>query len=245
MKKIFITMMILFTTVLLFANDEPYGLNPQSGEIFPIKSDAIQMLSEIVIFSNNQFSTVFYFTNTTDVEQKITMGFPIIWDRQEDVLGYGIEAYYDYPKQKILKMALKEIEKRFNFKTTVNGKSAKRRMRTGRKKDDFDYVFYFDTVFKPNELICISNKYNQEPIIDHFNGSAVCGPITKLYYYLKSGANWKDNLEKSDIYFYIPKRSYLKGITHQYYSGFECGYRMHFQPKKVKRSENNKYFILH
>lgn len=77
---------IICIICICHADMASYEYEPQSGTVYPINNDNIQMVSEEVVFSNNQFIATFVFLNTTDKQQNVLMGFPVMID--SDLIEY-------------------------------------------------------------------------------------------------------------------------------------------------------------
>ncbi len=79
---VFLAVFLLGFVCLGYADDGAFSEYPQSGTVFPLKNEYIQMISEEVIYKNGQFTTTFEFLNTSNKEQEVTIGFPIVGDFQ-------------------------------------------------------------------------------------------------------------------------------------------------------------------
>lgn len=184
-----------------YADDGAYVEYPQSGTVCPVKNNNIKMVSEEVIFKDNKITATFEFLNTTDNQQEVTVGFPVIG--QFHVAGDG-SSENEFSEERSVEDRKKDIIKYYDFKSIIDGQEIKRELiELSREypKEGYEYVFVTNIKFHPRQKIIIKDVYNQQTNY----GSEVGGRnISELDYVLKTGASWKDKIDHAKIIFYIP-----------------------------------------
>ncbi|MBI5555998.1 MAG: hypothetical protein HY920_09160, partial [Elusimicrobia bacterium] len=160
------------------------------------------MVSEEVIYKDGQFNTTFEFFNTSNKEQEVTIGFPVVGDFQFSGDTFDIE-----PKNEIEK--LQKISDYYKFKSFINGKEVERTLTKLSKEftnDGYDYVFITKLKFTPLQKIVVKNVYNQSEISSAT--SAGGGGESSISYILETGALWKDKIKNARIVFYLDADCY-------------------------------------
>ena len=114
MKKMLWLILFLNSLIPAFADDGYYTASPKLGQPFG-HNQAIRMLSEVVVYKDDWFSTVFVFSNLTKQAQQVKLGFPInttYFEKDDEMVDQGNILT---PKQKIA-----TINKYFTFTSTAN-----------------------------------------------------------------------------------------------------------------------------
>lgn len=265
MKYKFISVLTIITMICVtfmsaaYCDDSSYYEYPQSGTVFPINNDFISMVSEDVIFSNNQFITIFVFKNMTDIEQEVSMGFPVvddyaildIFDMDE---GVNEEAEYlstlnDVEKKKYL---ANKIESYYRFKSFINGIEVERQLvelNDLLENIGYKYVFLTKVKFKANETITVTNIYNQAPnsFADNIGNSN-----KHIKYILKTGAAWKSDIDKANLHFYLDVNQFSKknyeyleniDLDESSYKGEFLKFYIHSNYKTTTISNKGDYYL--
>jgi hypothetical protein len=178
---------------------------PETGNISPTTNNNIQMLNEVIIYSNNLFNIIYQFTNYSSVTQNVLCGFPIKgkfngpkWER-----SYSMLSQYSNNISKVLDLYLKF--KFYEEKTKINYKFKKV------TNKDYDYLYLMNVNFPPHKTITISNNYFQEMDNNESEGATFVFIHQNITYILKTGSLWKDTIKLCDIYFYLPDDYYNNG----------------------------------
>ncbi len=161
-------LIFISVTAPAWANDSEYGNH--SGSPAPVKNDAITMTSEDIVITARtdgywDVSATYVFTNTTDKDVALTMGFP-------EIAGD--------PGKEFLK-----------FKTLVRGEPVKLAVKKSapflkKGSEPLGRVHLFEVTFKPNEVVTIQHDYQME------GGGSVAVAIEKTVQYVtRTGAMWK------------------------------------------------------
>ncbi|OHD56916.1 MAG: hypothetical protein A2Y33_08105 [Spirochaetes bacterium GWF1_51_8] len=204
MKRVIVTLILTGLVAVLRGNDGYVEYHPVTGRVFFSKSMVIDMVWEEVKFEDDQFITVFCFSNTTTNVQKVKLGFPIT-----SYAGHEWGELYPEGGKEFEKVAYKMVQDELEFKSSINGKELERKLylieeKTKEKPDlkGSDFLFLAEIVFNSFESIIISNEYIQKPIHSENNSGEITDEIN---YILKSGTTWKDPIKESKIQIKIPK----------------------------------------
>ncbi|MDA3837753.1 MAG: hypothetical protein PF574_02105 [Candidatus Delongbacteria bacterium] len=228
-KKIFSTFLLAFI-FFATANDTYMNYDYRSGAVFPLNNENIKMVKETVNYDyrNSEFNTVFWMKNTTNVEQKVTIGFPIDPDKHK--YRYNDDSLYDSGRKFNESKYMKKIENDINFKTWINDKEVNREFKKIESKSyDYKYAFVTDIVFKPLEELIIKNKYTQQMGVI---GNTVGLKEANLKYDPTTGSAWKDSIDYAYFEFIVPKEYNLKSESSEFKGDFMNGrtyYTQHFQ----------------
>lgn len=151
---------------------------------YPINTDKIRMVSEkiTVIMDGNKTSRVanvtceFLFENTTHQEVKAKIGFPSK-DRY----------YYDIVEGEQEKPPL------WDFVSLIDGKTAKVAIRKQEENTEWKGIYWYtwDVTFPPSKRITLKNTYSAPLSLSYYN--------QWFTYILKTGANWKGPIERSEV----------------------------------------------
>lgn len=254
---IVVFVLLLFLGNNSLADDGYFHEAPQSGALIPVNNNYIQMVSEEVIYSNKQFTTIFVFVNTSSEEQNVTLGFPVIGDFEGEGVGeYEAEAEQEYyeslPENKKKEFKMKKIKEYYRFRSFINGTEVNRELvevAQEKEKGGYDYIYLTKLRFGPKQRIIVTNVYYQEPIR---SATAGYSGNSTIKYILTTGALWKSNIEKANITFYIDKSvpnkvySYMPkdyaGETEEYEGAFIKDY-VKSAPNYTKVEEYENYYL--
>lgn len=178
-----ILIIIILYCINLSADDAP--LHPvQGGTVQTFYHSDIQLKNEVIdifLFEDKYDVTVQYVFINKGKKQKVCMGFPNQTDSAYTRTISDFKAYAQEKKMKIFKKFKVGEEKKNEYEP----------------KDFFEC---FDTVFKKGEEKKVKNVYSQEYITDYDMS------FRKAEYILKTGALWKDKIERIDV------RIHFKGM---------------------------------
>lgn len=229
------------------ADDGYYLENPQSGTVFPMSNTSVQMVSEEVIYSNQQFVTIFVLKNTSGQAQDVTFGFPVAGAFSRDFqIQFG-----NLSEIKRQEAAMQEFSAYYCFKSFTNGAAVENTLTEaskGYRNEGYQYVFLAKHHFLPRQSQTVTNVYHQEP---SYSGNNSGLQSQKIRYLLKTGALWKSKIESANFTFYIEKSpphkfyEYLPDLDSktQNYRGAFQKYFLECQPKNAVIEENNRFFI--
>ncbi|MCX7821715.1 MAG: tetratricopeptide repeat protein [Brevinematales bacterium] len=251
MRKVILLIFFIILAINFYANDTYVNYNPDIA--FPIikKSESIRLLREKIVYSNNTFYTVFFFSNSTSLTQNIEIGFPIkgyfLYNGPGDIdIAEGEGA----SEKEIKEMIKQNIINHFKFKTFVDGAERKRKIFVNYEKNrSISSMFVMELSFAPEELKVISNIYNYPP--DRISGYEIDKNI--IEYIWKSGNAWKNGIERVECEFYIPKNKNTNfNIDHNYFR-FHYDipifpffqYYISFKPNVFNMRDNTEYFIIY
>ncbi len=219
MKSFYLNLTIfLALAALSFANDSMLIINPKMSYPSISKTEDISMIKEIVIYSNEMVYTTFWFSNHTDKEIDITLGFPV-----KGFFRYNGPDELDFidgekpPLSNIISLIKTSITNHFKFQTFVNGVKKKRNIYVNYSEDreKIETTFTLPIKFKPHELIIVSNIYKSEP--DSFSGQAVY-EWNKIEYIWTTAKSWKNGIENGYLEFNIPfYKDHTNGLNHRFF----------------------------
>lgn len=205
--KIFFLFILLLLFQISYGNSGIYEENLKTGVVFPSSNNSIQMVSETVIYSNDYFNTIFYFSNCSSTTQNVIMGFPMTGKLTYD----GPDGRDEVTSFKNYKEVASYLNKYYKFKTFVDGVetvTSLRKISGDLEKGRYYYIYKWNVTFLPNQQVIISNNYYQSP--DNSTESGIGLESYRLTYILTTGASWKDNIEKADFYFYLNNFNYYR-----------------------------------
>jgi hypothetical protein len=167
---------------ILFANDTFVYDNGHA--VYPINTDKIRMVSEKISVimvgkqtnRNAQVTCEFKFENKTNVEIKAKLGFPA-----ED------RYYYDRSEGE------REVSPLRDFVSYVNGVEVKVDLRKQIDKGEWKGMYWYtwDVTFPPSGKLSLKNTYKARLSLNYY---------TQWFeYILKTGANWRGPIERSEI----------------------------------------------
>lgn len=212
MLIILLIILLSFFSNITFSDTGGYDYYPKTGTILPITNNNIEMISEIVIYSNSQFNAVFYFSNSTLLSQSVTMGFPMIGNFKHSDPGTAV---WGEPIQSDIDLK-NNILKYYNFKCSINGKPIKVTLTKTQTNSNtlYNYVFIWKTKILPNQLLVITNTYHQTPDFHSAGTRYGTGDFFIIQYILETGSSWKNNIQKADFYFYVKDFDFGYGFYH-------------------------------
>ena len=225
-----------------YGNNGSVDHYPVTGQVMMVKNKSVDMIWEIVTYEKWKFTAVFCFSNTTEKEQKVKMGFPIksLWELEEDSGELPIEWKY--------KDVYGYISGEIDFKAFDNGNPVKvelvdllenKELVKNAEKYPIDFIYISDVVFRPGEVKIISNSYNQKPVIRTSGG--ILGDFT-LEYILKTGATWKSPIGHSIIKFVLDIPMY--GLDGYYFPTEFAKASIEVTPKPLKITHTNGTAII-
>ncbi len=196
-----LTILILVVFSFATANDTYMNYDYRTGAVFPLNNENIKMMKEIVKYDyrDSEFSTTFWMKNTTDTEQKVTLGFPVDPDRKK----YLDRSLFDENRKFNEQEYMNKIDNDINFRTWVNDIEIKRKfMKIESESYGYKYAFVADIIFKPNEELIIKNIFTQQ-MGKVINTAGLTE--SNLKYDPITGANWKDRIDHAYFEFIVPK----------------------------------------
>lgn len=240
MNKLII-FIIVFSFSYLYTDDGSFMRfeNPQGGTLVISNNSSITMASEIITYSNNYFSTVFKFINTSSVKQDVIIGFPIYGTFR----GSGgptemDEVMYSETNQaKRLEAQYRIVKNYVNFQSFINEKEVERQIQYNFNGDtnEYSYIFYTTVNFDSLQKIIISNQYRQLPDYESYRWAV---ETNKLKYILKTGSSWKGPIGSVDIKITINNNAYYK-INEGYGLRLDEIFYGSLPPAEITKDENN------
>lgn len=203
----------------LSANDGYYLDNPELAQAFVRENPNVRMLSEIVVYRNNWFTTVFTFTNLTRQPQTVKLGFPVNANYLQnfgDMPVNGTWAETIIPSESALtpEAKIRAVTEYFKFESSANGTALERTPVINSGRNDrtpmngrYDVIFVGEINFAPSQRVVVTNRYFQKP--DHGVYSAAIEE-NFVNYILKTGASWAHTIGDAKIVIYIPKTPFYK-----------------------------------
>lgn len=207
------------------ADDGYYLDNPELGQPFAVENRAIRMVSEIVVYRTNWFTTVFVFSNLTARAQTVKLGFPIraryipvdgdmmITGASNEWGVHFLDAENGFVEPTPA-LKLEAVTDYFRFASTANGKPLSRTpvIRTASMSDSptngrYDVIFTGELSFRPRERIVVTNSYYQRP--DEYEDSTDFSEYA-VNYVLVSGASWAGTIGDAKIVFYVPRNPFFR-----------------------------------
>lgn len=204
MKKVFCLSLFIFLFFQNIFSDDARGfVDPVLGGFKIQNSDSIEMTEEVVEIWEDHVKVTFWFTNLEDVEQNVTIGFPV----EDFKYRYYNERYgYDCLPLQDDQDTRNKITEYYNFKSTCNGENLDRKLVTSAhvKNDYYDddlYDFWFTTElsFKPKETLVVVDEYD----CGKNYGYDSLGWTWNYYgYILTTGSTWANSIKKATIIFH-------------------------------------------
>lgn len=210
------------------ADEGYYADNPELGQVFG-ENKAIRMVSEIVIYRDNWFTTAFVFSNVTEQQQTVKMGFPISAYYYPDDNGDELSMQWNVryistntrsglDRMRNLSSSwdykVPSLTNYFRFSSTTNGAVLPRTFVINTRayqtspdeRNRYDYIYVGTVNFQPHQTIIMTNRYYQEP--DNV-AQGNWDSWRAIKYVLRSGATWAGPIGDAKIAIYIPKNREL------------------------------------
>ena len=210
MKKLIVLIMLCLIGVNCFADDAHGVIEPYLGGFRIQDCDSIEMTDEVVEIWESKVKVTFHFKNCSSQKQTVTIGFPVKWYE-----GVGVRGDPDEPLKDDA-ATREQIEKYYNFKSTCNGKSLKRKLVSSANSDrGFDFWFTTELVFEPGQTLEVVDEYKS----GYAYGSDSIGYSWKTWtYILTTGSSWANNIQKATIIFHSTYEYQWKNYTVERYS---------------------------
>ena len=199
-KLISALVLFIFIPYIMFADDGYFHEIPKSGTVIPLRNYDIQMLSELVIYSNYIYYASFVFTNTSSKTNELLMGFPMIGKFNNEGVWDPNNKYLDYNTNKDI--IYKFYNNYYNFKCFYNNVEIKSLLKEVSDSTNLKYKYIFSWKLKvlPYKSFTISNVYNQYPDNE---GNSIGQFNTIIQYILSTGSLWYKNIKTATLIFYI------------------------------------------
>lgn len=196
MKRISISLVffacwLIFSASAVLANG--VAVYPVSGKtIIPVQENNIRMANETVWVKDDNVTATFIFTNITDKQVAIKMGFP--FKIGEDPLSTGTFGGMKTDLKFIVKVNKSDVP------VTKMAVSDAYRQKTG---EEYDYMYTWPITFQPNEKKVVECSYN----IQWEDNLGLYGGFV---YIAKTGALWQSTLDYADFYIELGEVMYRR-----------------------------------
>lgn len=230
MKKTILLSILIFIGLNCFADDAHGWIDPILGSFEIQESHAIEMTDEVVEIWENHVKVQFHFTNLTDYDQTVTVGFPVIW---EEETGVGVDNNQPLDDSEANR---KKIENFYKFKSTCNGKPLERKLIANARnnpkeyEDKCDFWFVTELTFKPHEVLEVIDEYNHGAS-GYADG---IGHGEKSWtYVLSTGSSWAKVIKKATIIFHSTSKYWTTyNLHHSIWNLDEMSYKQCFSSYK-------------
>lgn len=201
--NLYIKKILLFIPILFVVNNriDAFVYSMKAGSPITLVASSIQLVTQNIVFRNNRMTNSYIFKNNDSVNShEVEIAFPVIGNIAFlNQYNYSIsESSRNLSPEQIQK----KIIETYNFFSLVNNEHIELTLKPVSKKmnlKDCDYIFTISYLFRPGEEIRINNTFNIEPnfFLDFMSGHKV------IDYILTTGSGWNNNIEVTNIIFYI------------------------------------------
>jgi hypothetical protein len=206
MKTVRAIVILLLAAFSAYADDAAIGYSIESGTVFPVQNDAIEMVEETVVIRGDEVTATFLFRNTTRQRQTVTLGFPVFGD--PDQVGKSGQFATDMDTPPLSGEAqVKFNQKTMNFTCRVDGRPVARQLVVAdpeKQPGDFPWYFVARIDFQPGQQRTVVDTYHDQP---SSLGYSTMDSTRTTFYVLSTGSTWKGPIGRATVRFYYD-RSY-------------------------------------
>ena len=175
-----VIMIVVLNTIYAYA-DGVMVIEVPGGTVIPAQQNEIRMLKEIVKVGYEKVDAIFTFSNTTNKQIRLNMGFPVEEDNEPLYFIAKVDGKEITARQKDIYKKISKNIKALKIKSPYS---------------NYNSMYVWPIVFKPMEKKVVKCTYR----VQWYGDPAQPKLVGRFDYVTKTGALWKGNIKRADFY---------------------------------------------